>query len=346
MLPAAATSFCIAVSAAASLSEVLPVVFLAIGIVLVFVVIPVLIMLMAVGFLVYTHILKRGVNEDWGRHCSIDEARHVEMYDEGMAWHERMLPYCTEVHIVNDGLNLYGEYYDFGSDCCVLFLPGRMESLHYSYYFHQSYEPLGVNLLSIDPRAHGLSDGVYNTVGFEESKDILAWVRFLHDECHIQKILLHGVCIGAAGGLLACTKEDCPPQISGLIADGLFPNFGESMKNHLIERKKPVYTLQFIDFWMKHYTGHSMKKGPIDVMPGYHGALLMLHSKADPYSEPKYAQQLFDLCPSENKKLVWFDGSEHSMLRYDHTEQYDREVVSFAKKVFFEDEPDPDMKEE
>lgn len=296
-------------------------------------VLPGLVMLMTVGYLVYTHILKRGVNEDWGRHCSIDEKRHLQMYDEGMRWAERVKEHCREVHIVNGGLNLYGEYYDFGSDCCVVFLPGRMESLHYSYYFLQAYEQLGVNMLAIDPRAHGVSDGVYNTVGFEESGDIIAWVRFLEEEFRIRKVLLHGVCIGSAGGILACANPDCPSSVKGVIADGLFANFGESMKNHLIERKKPVFTMFFIDFWMKHFTGHSMKKGPIDAMPAFDKALLMLHSKADPYSEPKYAVQLYDLCPGKPKKLVWFDSSEHSMLRYDHTDAYDAEVLAFTKTV-------------
>lgn len=318
----------------AAFQEILPTILLVAGLVLGLVVLPAFIILMIVGYLVYTNVLKRGVNEDWGRHCSIDEPRHVQMYDEGMAWHERMLAHYREVHIVRDGLNLYGEYYDFGSDCCVIFLPGRMESLHYSYYFNQAYESLGVNLLSIDPRAHGLSDGKYNTVGFEESKDIIAWSKFIHDEFGVRKIMLHGVCIGAAGGMLACTDPDCPDYVAGLIADGMFVNFGESMKEHLIERKKPVFTLGFINFWMRFFTKHSMKKGPVDRITGFRKSLLMLHSRADKYSVPKLAQKLYDLCPSERKKIVWFDDSQHSMIRYDHTADYDAEVIAFSKETF------------
>ncbi|MBP5230987.1 MAG: hypothetical protein ILO68_04585 [Clostridia bacterium] len=318
----------------AAIQDVLPTVLLIVGLVRFLVVLPALVIHLIIGYLVYTHILKRGVNEDWGRHCSIDEPRHVQMYEEGMAWHERMLPYCKDVRIQRNGLNLVGEYYDFGSDCCVIFLPGRMESLHYSYYFVQAYEPLGVNILCIDPRAHGLSDGEYNTVGFEESEDILSWVRFLTEQCGVKKVLLQGVCIGAAGGLLACTNDRCPDAVVGLIGDGLFTNFGESMKEHLIERNKPVFTLWFIDFWMKRLTGHSMRKGPADFMPRLDKPLLLIHSRADKYSIPKRTEAMFETCPSENKKLVWFDGSEHSMIRYDHTADFDREVLSFARQVF------------
>ena len=35
---------------------------------------------------------------------------------------------------------LIGEYFDFGKDRCVIILPGRCESLMYSYYFAPPYE--------------------------------------------------------------------------------------------------------------------------------------------------------------------------------------------------------------
>lgn len=315
--------------------EALQIVLIVLAIVFGLVLLPGFIISLIAGYLVYYNVLKKKSKDEWGRQCSIDEPRHIQMYDEGMEWHSHVKDRCTEVHIVNEGLNLYGEYYDFGSDCCMIFLPGRMESLHYAYYFDQPYEKAGINILSIDPRCHGLSDGTYNTIGFEEWKDALAWARYIHDQFGVKKILFHGICIGAAGGVYALASESCPDYCLGIIADGLFAHFSDSMKNHLIERNKPVFpTMGMIDFWMWHYTRHRMTVGPMDYMEKFDKAILFLHSKADMYSVPKNTQKMYDMCGSQNKKIVWFENSQHSMIRYDHTKEYDEAVIAFAKEVF------------
>ena len=78
-----------------------------------------------------------------------------------------------------------------------------------------------------------------------------------------------------------------PARLLAETCHGMFPNFGESMKNHMIEKRTPVFpTFTFVDMWMKHYTGHSMKYGPINVISGVRTPLLMLHSKEDLYSTP------------------------------------------------------------
>ena len=184
--------------------------------------------------------------------------------------------FSYDVKLYRNNLNLYGEYYDFGKKTCVMILSGRTESLRYGYYFAEAYSDK-CNVLVIDPRAHGLSDGEYNTVGFEESKDILAWVKFVNQELKIDSIIFHGICIGAAGGMYTITNEECPDFVKAIITEGMFPNFGESMKNHLIEKKKPVFIFyNMVNGWMKHYTGHSMNFGPINVIDKLNKPLLTL----------------------------------------------------------------------
>ena len=88
-----------------------------------------------------------------------------------------------------------------------------------------------------------------------------------------------------------------------------------------------------IDFWMKRYTGHSMMRGPIDFIGSMDKPLLMIQSKQDKYSSPAYAQKLYDLCPSKEKELVYFEAGDHSMLRITDTEKYDTAIRFFLKKM-------------
>ena len=284
---------------------------------------------------VYNSTLRRTDPDKWGRAPSApDDPPSMEMDAMGMEWAEANRHAMKEVHTVRDGVNLYGEYYDFGHKRVVMILSGRTESLRYGYYFAIPYARAGWNILVVDPRAHGKSDGEFNTVGFEESRDDIAWVKHLRD-CHgVEQVVFHGICIGAAGGMLALTSGDCPDTVCGMVTEGMFPNFGESMKNHLIERKKPVKTFYpFIDMWMKHYTGHSMSSGPINVIHKLNVPLLMLHSREDLYSTPAYAQRLYDLAGAPEKRLVWFEHGRHSMLRITDTELYDTSVTEFVGQL-------------
>ena len=284
---------------------------------------------------VYDATLRRKKKDKWSREPEDLEGNSLKMYAEGKAWQKTVADAKRDVHIVNDGLNLYGEYYDLGYDRCVIILSGRTESLTYGYYFAQPYAKAGWNILVLDPRAHGMSDGEFNTVGFEESRDALAWARHIHDEFGVASIVFHGICIGGAGGIFAMTHDDCPDYIDGIVIDGTFTNFGESMKNHLIERKKPIFILyDLINMWMKHYTGHSMDYGPIDVIEKMSKPMLMLYSREDLYSLPEYSQRLFERAGSEKKRLVWFEHGAHSMLRVTDPERYDTAITEFLSENF------------
>ena len=287
------------------------------------------------SYLVYVRTLTRQSKDDWGRRVSEETPIMLEMDRIGMAWHEANLDKKQDVHIINGGMNLYGEFYDFGSKNAVMILSGRTESLRYGYYFAEPYAKAGFSVLVVDPRGHGWSDGKYNTVGFEESKDQKAWARFLQEKYGIENLVFHGICIGAAGGMLAITSEDCPSCVKALVTEGMYPNFWQSMRNHIIERKRLMFPImQCIDMWFKHYTGHSMRKGPIDVIGKMEKPLLMFQSKEDPYSTPAYAQKMYDLCPSEHKTLRYFETGGHSQLRPLHTQEYDAAITAFLQENF------------
>lgn len=282
-----------------------------------------------VAHILFTMHLKRKNKKMWSRDCSWDDPLLLKMYDDGVRWAEAQSQYRKEVHIVNEGLNLYGEYFDFGFKKAVIVVPGRTEALRYSYYFGKPYFDSGYNVLTIDQRSHGMSDGVYNTLGFEEHKDVIAWGRYLHDVHGVEAIVLHGNCIGCSCCLQALTSPNCPPYFTGFVAEGMYPNFYESFKNHMIELKRPVHPcIELVDMWMRIYTGHSMKRGPVDIIDQCTKPVLMLHGKQDAYSLPERAQELFEKCNSP-KMLVWFDVGVHSQLRVNNMQGYDNAIKTF-----------------
>ncbi|MBQ3331054.1 MAG: alpha/beta hydrolase [Ruminococcus sp.] len=283
------------------------------------------------GFYLYAVLLVRTSKKKWGRECSIpDDEEYKRMFDIGIAWDEKYASYKQPVEIVSDGFKLVGEYYDFGSDISVIIIAGRMESLLYSYYFAEPYRRLGYNILVIDNRAHGLSEGRFLSLGFKEYRDILRWGELLHDRFHQKSIVLHGICIGSSVGLFALCAPECPEYFKGMVAEGMYTTFCDSFVNHLIDgsHKKEPATF-FVMHYIKLFTGADVvHDGPLYRIDQLRKPILFIHSREDVFSLPEEVQRVYDRCQSE-KKLVWFDKGAHSRVRINAPERYDETVIDF-----------------
>lgn len=289
-----------------------------------------------IAAIVYRILLVRTTPDKWSRDCSLtDEEEQKRMYAEGNAWYDRYVDKISDVQVVSDGFNLFGEYVDFGFDKAVIIIAGRTEGCKYSYYFAEPYRLSGYNVLVIDNRCHGLSDGKYVSLGLREYEDILKWGELLHDKFNNEKIVIHGICIGSATALYTLTAKNCPSYFAGMVADGMYADFRESIKNHMIEQKRKNISicLALLTFYFKLVTGKRMvKQGPINVIDKLDKPILFIYSKQDIYSVPEKGQELFDKCKSK-KKLVWFDFGAHSKVRINNTEKYDKTVTDFLNDL-------------
>jgi pimeloyl-ACP methyl ester carboxylesterase len=298
--------------------------------------IPMLIYTWPLSKKVYHDNLVRTSPEKWGRVCSApDNEEQVAMWEAGLAWAQPRMDHCREVQIQNDGLHLFGQYFDFGHDKCVIILPGRCECLIYSYYFAAPYERAGFNVLVIDSRCHGKSDGIYSTAGVKESSDVTAWARFAQDQLGCKELWFHGICIGTAAGIGAMNRADCPEIVKGLVTEGCFVSLRETFKRHMIADKRPLFpVLDLIMLHLNRATGINIYRDtPINAMKKLDKKyrLLFLYGEKDIFSIPEMSKKLFAACAAEDKKLVWFDKGGHSHLRINNTEKYDDTIVTFLK---------------
>ncbi|MBQ9847025.1 MAG: hypothetical protein IJO58_04365 [Clostridia bacterium] len=285
---------------------------------------------------VYRTQLVRTEPEKWSRVCSAPEnEEQLEMWNTGIKWADENREYMTEVEIENDGFKLFGEYFDFGADRCMIILPGRCESLIYSYYFAPAYKEAKFNVLVVDTRCHGKSDGIYNTIGVKESSDVIAWSKFMNERFGNKEVWYHGICIGTASGIFAITDKNCPPYVKGFVTEGCFVSFRETFKRHMIADKRPLFPV--LDLVMLHINRHTgtnvYKDKPITAIKKIKkdARILFLYGEKDIFSIPEKSQKLFDSCSAADKKIVWFDKGGHSHLRINNTEKYDNAIIEFFK---------------
>lgn len=321
------------------MSEPLKITLIVVGAIVGFFLIVVLPMLLAT-----MPIAKKLYKKDWVRSeegtqfprgCSAPEIDwHLDMFNQGMKWREENLEFMKEVQITSLGDKLYGEYFDFGFEKTIILLPGRAETCWYATYYGEPFKKAGYNLLSIDPRAHGLSEGDLITFGVYEAKDTLEWAKFLHDECGVKHICLYGLCGGGTSACLALTDKDCPSYIDLFMNDGMPYSFLRVFKLRTKHGGHPTFPVtQEFAFLMKKNAGvNAYKLNNAKLVKKIKIPTLCMGGTLDFSAPPGDLKKIYDNSAAEDKEVHVFDNCRHSHLRYDSKEEYDNLVIDFLKR--------------
>ena len=120
-----------------------------------------------------------------------------------------------------DGLRLSGRYYHHndGAPLLILFHGYRSMALRDSAGGFALGKKAGFNVLAVDQRAHGRSDGRTITFGIKERMDCLRWIEFANRiNPQGTPILISGLSMGAATVLMA-SGLPLPENVVGILAD-------------------------------------------------------------------------------------------------------------------------------
>ena len=286
---------------------------------------------------IFCNTMYRNPRKKRTRECTNKKDQsQVRMFAAGEAFAEQYKDITEKLYIVNDGLNLYGEYMNFGHKKCAVIIQGRSESLVYSWYFAGVYVKNGYNILTIDVRAHGLSDGVLQTAGIKESGDLVAWIKLINQKFNISDFALHGICIGAATAVYTYIKlkNEGSDLVKMIITDGLYITYKEIFKKHFKMFKRPAFpALQFVFFLSFILTGARLfKETPIKYMKDIDIPFLFIWSLEDIFCIKSKNEQLFQACASGHKELCFFPRGRHSHVRSSQEAEYDEAIDKFLQK--------------
>jgi fermentation-respiration switch protein FrsA (DUF1100 family) len=120
-----------------------------------------------------------------------------------------------------DGLKLSGRYYHVSDDAPVkiIFHGYRSMALRDCAGGFGMARRLGMNVLAVDQRAHGNSEGHVISFGINERRDCLSWIEYINNRFGADTpIILSGLSMGAATVVMA-TSLPLPPNVICVLAD-------------------------------------------------------------------------------------------------------------------------------
>ncbi len=180
----------------------------------------------------------------------------------------------------------------------------------------------GFNLVMLDLRSHGMSEGKYFTYGFDEWKDVMAAIDAVNTKQSNQTFSILGV---SAGGTVAISAAARDERIRKVVTIGTFADLGETIETQ---------TKWLPEFWRKRAIGRSEELANFKVaetsakrwISQVQVPVMIAHGETDSYIPLNNGEQLF-AAAQEPKVFFKIAGANHdSMLR---SIDLQREVIRF-----------------
>ena len=233
----------------------------------------------------------------------------------------------------DDGLKLHG-----------YFIQGKSGNNHVAIIAHgyvsdgtcmgenaRIYLERGYNVLLIDMRTHGQSEGKYYGMSCVEPADLVKWVAFVNQRFHNQcTIVLHGVSMGAAT-ILGYFRYPTDPNVKLIIEDSGFANVAT-----IVKEIGASFGLKFLPLMMagmnlfiKTKAGYSLyEHNPKDAIVNAKIPGVFIHGTADTLILPHNCDEAFELYSGPKEKHI-IEGATHALARNQFPKEY-RQIVENA----------------
>lgn len=188
----------------------------------------------------------------------------------------------------------------------------------------------GFNVMLVDFRAHGSSDGKSCTTGYLESEE----VKLAYDYAMIRsnkKIFLYGISMGAV--TIPKAVNDYALQPDGMILEMPFGSLHDHMKARARTLGFPEQPFGiFVTFWIgveqgfngfNHKTSTYLKKA--------HCPVLLQWGAKDNYVLKSETDEIFARLSSANKKLVIYMNAGHESLLLNEPQKWRNEIRKFLE---------------
>lgn len=242
---------------------------------------------------------------------------------------------CEEISIrAQDGKTLFARYYHVadGAPLQIQAHGYRSWSIHDFSGGNRMAREMGHNVLLVDQRSHGKSEGNVITFGLLERYDLLAWVNYAVERFGKETpIFLSGISMGAAT-VLMCSALELPESVVGVIADCPYSSPKEIIQKVCRDRGLPPgLAYPFLRLGARLYGGFCLsEEGPITAVRNAKVPVLVIHGEDDRFVPCDMSRRIREASPS-GVLLETFPGAGHGISYLVDTERYRRLTESFVR---------------
>ena len=235
-----------------------------------------------------------------------------------------------------DNLKLHGTLLKSGNNknCVICFHGYTSRGLNDYGAMSKFYHEQNFNVIMIDARNHGESEGQYTGFGVLDRKDAVKWIEYA-----IQRfgkdvnIFLHGDSMGGATVLMT-SGLDLPENVKAIIADCAFTS-AYDVFSHILKRdyhipKFPI--MNVTEMMTKKKAGYGYKDvNTLEEVAKTKVPILFIHGDIDDFVPVWMTEKNYEACNSE-KELLLVKGADQAEAYYTDTQAYENAVKKMIEK--------------
>jgi hypothetical protein len=232
-----------------------------------------------------------------------------------------------------DGLTLHAVRVENHPDSSLwmIMVPGFHRCALDLLHLMREADARGFNMLVLDPRGSGQSQGRFTGLGWPEHYDLISWVNYLVVLRPEAKITLYGVDMGG-NTVMNALGDYMPANVKAAVEEGGYSEIREELV-FLADKYTSIPTRPFlpaIDLFVKQFLHFSMKDiSTLRQLGQSEVPLLILHGSDDVMVPESMAEDCARACRSDTE-LVVLSSTGFGGCRYH--EDYADVIFDFAKK--------------
>ena len=257
----------------------------------------------------------------------------IEQYKIDFCWWEKFSFETLSIKS-RDGLKLIGHFLPNNSNKLAIIVHGYgadyKEMQQYAKYFVEK----NYNILAVENRAHGQSEGKMIGMGWLDRLDVVDWINFMIEKNPNYQVALFGLSMGASTVCMT-SGEALPSNVKAIISDCAFDNVFDAFKYVLKKRAHlPSWPLMNVfNLYMKNAYNYDMKEADAKKMlKKCKVPILFIHGDADDFVPTYMVHKLYESTDERLRELFIVEGAGHALSYPIAGIKYEKKLNDFLTK--------------